>query len=50
MLGYGQKTMGINEKVHSPGVGTYQLESDINPEKNRNHCVTFGVSREVIIS
>jgi hypothetical protein len=49
MLGYGQKTLGIPDKVHIPGVGTYDLKTDINPELNKQKSFTFGVSRDVCI-
>lgn len=50
MLGYGHKKMGPEDITNSPGVGSYKLESEINPEKNKSRCVSFGVSREVIVA
>ena len=47
MLGYGNKTLGTEKKEPVPGVGTYNFESDINPEKNMRRSISFGVSREV---
>ena len=31
MLGYGDKSFGIDNNKFLPGVGTYKLEGDINP-------------------
>ena len=47
MLGYGQKTSPLDNKGLIPGVGMYQIESSINPVKNRGKSISFGVSREV---
>lgn len=48
MLGYGQKIMPLQNKDVVPGVGKYDIESGIDPVKNRRKCISFGVSREVI--
>jgi hypothetical protein len=50
MLGYGNKTMGIDNPTPTPGVGTYSFEEEINPEKNMRRSISFGVSREVYLS
>jgi hypothetical protein len=47
MLGYGNKTMGLDSNGVIPGVGSYTFSSDINPEKNMRRSISFGVSREV---
>jgi len=49
MLGYGTKKMGPEDITNTPGVGAYKLESELNPERNKSRCVSFGVSREVIL-
>jgi hypothetical protein len=46
-LGYGGKSMGLQNKKYVPGVGTYTLRHEINPELDRQNSFTFGVSREV---
>lgn len=48
MLGYGQKTSPLDNNAFIPGVGKYQIESSIDPVKNRGKSISFGVSREVI--
>lgn len=46
MLGYADKDMGLSNNK-TPGAGSYNIESEINPEKHKYSAITFGFSRDV---
>ncbi len=45
-MGLGEKNMGIL-KTNSPAPDTYNLPSDIDPDKRKYNSVAFGLGREV---
>jgi hypothetical protein len=45
-LGYGTKDFGLID-YKMPGAGTYDIPSDINPEKRKYSAIAFGTGRDV---